>query len=224
MLISLAEQLLLHVKKGGDYTTTNRQLAGIDPRTLLHVKGDNAKKAFWTNIYNAWYLILEHRKVPRKQIFKQRLVVIAGEHFSLDEIEHGILRRRKWKVSFGYLRSPFYRKIIKNLALQKDDYRIHFALNCGLMGCPPIAFYHADKIEEELTLATVSFLETETEVNHKDCTLLVSKLLKWYIGDFGGKTGIRKMLRQYGIIEENISYPIIFKSYDTTPALGNFRS
>lgn len=66
------------------------------------------------------------------------------------------------------------------------DPRIHFALNCGAVSCPPIAVYSADDLDGQLSDATAGFLEGNTEVNTKDNTVNVSMLFKWYREDFGG--------------------------------------
>ncbi len=103
---------------------------------------DDAIKTFWINIYNAWFQILATREKKKSpEIFTGKLITIADTKFSLDDIEHGILRRYRWKLSRGYLPELFPGRLIKQLAVAKIDYRIHFALNCGAKSCPPIAFY-----------------------------------------------------------------------------------
>lgn len=94
----------------------------------------------------------------RPVIFKDKSIHFADAHFSLDEVEHGILRKYRWKYSFGYLPQFLPAMRIKQLAVEAIDFRIHFALNCGAKSCPPIAFYRYDKINDQLDLATQSFL------------------------------------------------------------------
>lgn len=66
---------------------------------------------------------------------------VGGHTFSLDDIEHGILRCNKKHPTSGAVafsisdpRLPF----VLHLPL---DPRIHFALNCGAKGCPAIRAY-----------------------------------------------------------------------------------
>jgi Protein of unknown function, DUF547 len=66
---------------------------------------------------------------------------VGGHVFSLDDIEHGILRCNRKHPTSGFvafgpgdLRLPFA------LPLPVDP-RIHFALNCGAKGCPAIRAY-----------------------------------------------------------------------------------
>ncbi|MBC7510955.1 MAG: DUF547 domain-containing protein, partial [Ferruginibacter sp.] len=54
---------------------------------------------------------------------------------------HGILRRHGWKYRPRYFTNPFTSKLIKQLAVFKIDFSIHFALNCGAANCPAIKFY-----------------------------------------------------------------------------------
>lgn len=66
------------------------------------------------------------------------------------------------------------------------DPRIHFALNCGAVSCPPIAVYSGDQLDAQLNDATKGFLEGNTIVNTADNTITLSMLFKWYKEDFGG--------------------------------------
>ena len=121
----------------------------------------------------------------------------------------------------GYFPSFFPGKLIKTLSVEKIDYRIHFALNCGAVSCPPILFYSYDNIESQLDLATRSFLFSETEIDDDKKEVRVSKILDWFRGDFGGKEGIRNIIG--GVFEKNIgNYSIKFKAYDWTVKLNNF--
>lgn len=93
------------------------------------------------------------------------------------------------------------RNLIRALAVEDVDYRIHFALNCGAKSCPPIAFYKAERIDYLFDLATQSFLEGET--------------------DFDEEEGIRTLyLKQ---LELDISgWEIRYKEYSWEDDLANF--
>jgi hypothetical protein len=195
----LSEALLLQVKNGADTRSLEKQLALESSLEELtnSLKEDHSKKAFWINIYNAFFLILRRREqLEKPAIFRERHIQVAGHMFSLDEIEHGILRKYRAKWALGFLPDLFARRLIRKLAVSRVDYRIHFALNCGAVSCPPIAFYNKEKIDRQLELATLSFLETETRLDKAKNEIWVSRLLHWYRGDFGGVRGIRKMLKQ----------------------------
>lgn len=183
---------------------------------------DDKRKAFWINMYNAYFLILrkEHR-LEKPDIFKNKIITIANKKFSLDDIEHGILRRYRWKYSLGYLPNPFSSSLIKSLAVASIDYRIHFALNCGAESCPPIAFYHFDKIEKQLEMSTISFLETETIKNEKERVIYISQLFKWFKADFGGIKGIRNILKEK-IQMETKDYRLVYSDYSWDENLENW--
>jgi len=97
---------------------------------------------------------------------------------SLDEIEHGVLRKYRIKKSLGYLPNWFAPAWIKKWAVDQLDYRIHFALNCGAASCPPIAFYNDIRIDSQLEMATLSFLESETKIDHSSRTIHLSQLFQ----------------------------------------------
>jgi hypothetical protein len=218
-----AEQLLLHIKTGKPTRPLEVKLASLDFNTLRRgLKTDQERKAFWINIYNAYYLLLRQLEWERPQIFQMKLIPLAGKRFSLDEIEHGILRRCRVKWAAGFLPSPFYRLSVYQLMLKRSDYRIHFALNCGAVSCPPICFYKQEEVEEQLDMATLSFLEQETKIDREHLTLHVSRLLRWYLGDFGGFAGLRQML--YKTLKlEPLGWRLRFRSYDWTERLYNFQ-
>jgi hypothetical protein len=192
------------------------------PMLKSELADDDRKKAFWLNIYNAYYQILRiEKKMDKPDIYRQRSFTIAGELFSLDDVEHGILRKFRSKYSLGYLANPFTSRLIKDLAVDELDYRIHFALNCGAKSCPPIAFYKVKNISSQLDLATQSFLEGDTDFDEANKIVHVTALFQWFAGDFGGKKGIRKIYQQQ--LDKDISdYSIKYKKYSWEDDLGNF--
>lgn len=196
-------------------------LAALKADTLVSLETDELKKAFWINIYNSYFLLLAKQGISRKDLFRERAIHVAGIPWTLDEIEHGILRKNKIKISFGYLSDPFGKRKFKQYMLQKPDYRIHFALNCGVKGCPPIAFYTPHNINQQLDLATASFLEMDSLIDHEIKILKVSRLFYWYHADFGGNKGIRSIHSQY-LATDFAGYSIKFRAYNFTEALYNF--
>ena len=220
-LIKLSEQLLLQVKKQENSEEFQKDITLFSFEKLkLELKTDNQKKTFWINIYNAYFLILRRDKgIIKPKIYREKLITIANHLFSLNDIEHGILRKNRYKPSFGYLPNIFAPKLLKKLAVSKIDYRIHFALNCGAKSCPPIAFYQLDTINSQLDIATQSFLESESEFDTD--SVYISSLFKWYLGDFKGYNGIRNIFKHQ--LNKDISNAkIIFKPYNWDEDLDNF--
>ncbi len=222
-LQQMAADFLLAVKKREDAGPFLETLANHPTNDLaLSLSTDQEKKAFWINGYNAFFLHLRRDEgVNKPAIYRERLCHIAGLAFSLDEIEHGILRRYRAKLGLGFLPNLFTPGHIRKLAVKKIDFRIHFALNCGAQSCPPIAFYRSDYIEQQLELATHSFLETETSFDEKVNELHFSRLGLWYLGDFGGRRGLRKIVQRHLNLGQANSR-IIFTDYNWEENLDNF--
>ncbi|MBI2923882.1 MAG: DUF547 domain-containing protein [Planctomycetes bacterium] len=101
------------------------------------------------------------------------------------------------------------------------DPRVHFALNCASIGCPRLpeeAFVPA-RLEEQLEQETKKFIGDERNVRRQDGKVLLSKIFKWYAGDF------KAWLKAHGKREDVLEYvrlagkeipdsPIEFVDYD----------
>jgi hypothetical protein len=221
-MVSLSETLLYRTKTGQPTGDLQIQMCDFPMKTLMqHLANDHSKKAFWINIYNAYFQIFRSTGIQKPDIFRKKLICLAGKKISLDDIEHGILRKNRIKWSFGYLPNPLASQLLKDLAVSTLDYRIHFALNCGAKSCPPIAFYSLGKIDDQLELATLSFLEAETDIFEEKGEIHVSRLFHWFRGDFRGINGMKQLLREkLGLETRNMK--IRFKKYNWEDVLHNF--
>lgn len=163
------------------------KLSDFDPFVL---NNDEAKKAFWINMYNGItiYFIIEHQvetSVLDIEGFFSNLKVSIGSHeWSLDDIEHGILRRNGERRNQKPLQFQEGNPKFK-LMVEKVDARIHFALNCGGISCPPMAFYSVEEIDAQLDLATDSFLVSGFIVDDEKREIKCSSIFDWYKNDFG---------------------------------------
>jgi hypothetical protein len=222
-LIALSGEFLLYVKLKKDTSLIEYVLTTISIAELFsQLATDEEKKTFWINIYNAYYQILVSRNNTQgKRIFIRKEVHIANTSFSLDAIEHGILRKYRWKKSFGYLPNLLTSTLIRNLAVNEIDYRIHFSLNCGAKSCPPIAFYTLEKLDKQLDDAMYSFLFSETIIDNETKSIKTSKLLYWYQGDFGGLKGVKHILKNV-LQVETTSYKLKFNPYSWETHLQNY--
>ena len=131
--------------------------------------------AFFLNIYNTlmihalctWGAPKSMRE--RLAIYSKAAYEIGGYFFTLDDIEHGILRGNT--ASPGSVkgiccarRRPRHfaaTDVRRRFALRPNsvDPRIHFALNCGAVSCPAIRVYSGHNLDTALTVAVKSFLE-----------------------------------------------------------------
>jgi hypothetical protein len=157
-------------------------LAGINPDDLSR---DDAF-AYYINLYNAATIDLILENYPGidsiKDIggffgkpWKIEFITLKGEKVHLDHVEHEILR-------------PTYK-----------DPRLHFAVNCASLGCPPL---HAKPFEGETLDATLEELTRQniadpahTRLEGDD--LYVSKVFDWFGEDWGGKEDKVAFVRRY---------------------------
>ena len=217
--IKISQELLYAVRTDESSDSIETTLANAPVNDLLQqLQTEEQKKAFWLNIYNAYTQIGLKKDTSayqhRNKFFSSKFILIAGQKLSLDLVEHGILRRSKWKYSLGYLNKVIVSGFEKKFRVKNTDYRIHFALNCGARSCPPIAFYIPEQIDKQLDLATKIYMKKETIFNEKNLTVEVPAMLSWFRGDFGGKKGILRLLRQLQIIPDYAKPEISWKKYD----------
>jgi len=168
--------------------------------------------ALLINAYNAYTIKLILERYPKiksirdyKEPWKQVRWEVGGETVSLDAIEHERLR-------------PVYK-----------DPRIHFAVNCASIGCPPLRSeaYTSERLDEQLDAATRATLSNSRYVTVKKGTLYVTRLMEWYGGDFvnpeweGAGENIAAFVKPYAseevaaLIEEKGGEPRVkFLEYD----------
>jgi hypothetical protein len=202
-------------------------LANAREETLAAQLGNTSKaKAFWLNVYNAFvqYQLKNNPDLfhDRDEFFSARTITIAATPLSLDDIEHGIIRRSTHKYSFGYFGSVFTSDFEKQFRLDRIDYRIHFALNCGAKSCPPVAFYEPQRVEAQLEIATKNYLRKFVSYDAGRNLVQVPVLCSWYRGDFGGETGIIAMLKKYGLVGASKLPKVEYLPYDWTLHLSHY--
>ncbi|MEN8928547.1 MAG: DUF547 domain-containing protein, partial [Flavobacteriales bacterium] len=107
---------------------------------------NNEKLAFWVNVYNGFIQYTLSKKPElyedRRKFFNEERIKIGGELLSFSDIEHGIIRKSQSPIGGGYIRRILRPRWERKLRVDKKDWRIHFALNCGAKSCPPVAIYN----------------------------------------------------------------------------------
>ncbi|XP_047225605.1 uncharacterized protein zgc:152951 isoform X1 [Girardinichthys multiradiatus] len=151
------------------------------------------KLAFFINIYNA-LVIHGYMRLgaptnmwQRYKFFNYVSYLIGGEVFTLQDIENGVLRGNRKGIA--QLRKPFSKTDPRlQVALPDAEPLIHFALNCGARGCPPIKTYTPQGIDSQLLTAAEAFLENDDAciVDSGKNEVHLSQIFKWYKADFGG--------------------------------------
>jgi len=226
-LNSLSERFLEKIIKGEDTQQIQQQLANIELEELsTKLKTDTQKLAFWVNIYNAYIQVILNKNPElyenRSDFFSKDQITIAKNEISFDKIEHGIIRRSQSKIGLGYVKKGFPDKLEKLLRVENQDYRIHFALNCGAKDCPPVGIYSPTKLNTQFAKSTELFLRSSSKYDAIENKVYVTSLFSWFRGDFGGKDGTREILKEQGIIPNTDGVAIDYKDYDWTLALDNF--
>jgi len=226
--VALSHALLRAVRRDEPTTESEVALRDLDPGLLdAALADDHAAIAFWVNCYNAFTQLALARdpdQYDRHRFFTRDIAPVAGRVLSLDDIEHGILRRGHVKWGLGYIRSPFGGTFLRRMRPSRLDPRIHFALNCGAASCPPIAAYTAEGIDDELDMATASYLESEVAYDSETNVATVPRIMLWFRGDFGGKAGIVELLRAFGCVPEGASLSLAYREYDWDLHLAHYRS
>ncbi|KPF48820.1 hypothetical protein IP87_09400 [beta proteobacterium AAP121] len=135
------------------------------------------RQAFLVNAYNAFTVELILTRYPElKSIkdlgsllsspWKPRWISLLGSKLSLDDIEHGMLRKRG----------------------DYDDPRVHFAVNCASIGCPALReeAFVAAKLDAQMDEQTLRFMSdrTRNRFNTQRGRLELSKIFDWYGEDF----------------------------------------
>jgi hypothetical protein len=143
---------------------------------------EKEKIAFWINAYNALTLkaIIDHYPIkagffkalayPRNSIrqipgvWDKLRFSVMGREMTLDEIEHATLRK------------------------EFNEPRIHLALVCAAMGCPPLRNepYAGEKLDQQLDDQARHFLANPRKfaINPSQGKVYLSPIFKWFGGDF----------------------------------------
>lgn len=185
---TLADVLQRHVKPPRvDYAALQSDRSGLDRAVAAFAspaaQGESGwareqRIAFWINAYNAFTLrvIVDHYPIrsgwltlqPRDSIrqidgvWTKIAWQAAGRTLTLDDIEHRILRP------------------------ELDEPRVHFAINCASVSCPPLAAqpYRPRTLDDQLDAAARTYMASPEGLRVDGGTLRVSSIFKWFGDDF----------------------------------------
>lgn len=172
-------------------------LARIDP----YEHPGNNRLALYINLYNATVLhgVIERLRAgytvadDQHAFFAAPLVRTAGGRMSLNELEHQRIRR------------------------EFPDPRVHVALVCAAVSCPPLLprAYDRANVDHTLGAGMRRFLTdtTRNRVDQAEQKLLLSSIFDWYAQDFQASGGVRAYVDS--ILPVDLSgYTIEFLPYD----------
>lgn len=150
-------------------------LAVADPSGF---RDDGERITFWLNAYNALTIAGVLREYPLRSVrdvpgfFRRLRFKVAGRRLSLDDIEHGILRK------------------------EFEEPRIHFALVCASRSCPTLAAsaFTRESLDDQLDTVTRGFLSRSKglQIDREERVLRLSSIFKWYGEDFRTPEGPRE--------------------------------
>ncbi len=171
-----------------NYQGWKAQQAGLESylATLSQAKPStawsaNERLAFWINAYNAFTVKLILDNYPLQSInslnqpWDRKFITIGGKVYSLNDIEHTILRKE--------FKEP----------------RIHFAVNCASVSCPPLLnqAFTAANVQTLLEQQTKKFLR-DSRFNQLGANQVgLSKIFDWYGSDFLQDGSLIPFLNRY---------------------------
>jgi hypothetical protein len=155
------------------------------------------KLAYWINAYNAFTVKLILDNYPLKSIkdikdpWDVRFIKIGEKWMTLNDIEHNILRKM-------------------------EEPRIHFAIVCASVSCPKLSnkAFTAENLEQQLSLATTSFLADASRNTITPTELKLSKIFRWFAKDFKQDGDIISFIKAYTKVDILENAKISFEDYD----------
>lgn len=175
------------------------RLSETDPDALPQKQ----RLAFYLNLYNATMLdaVLQRggsRFRPSDEdfaVFKAPLVRLSGRRVALNDLENGIIRP------------------------QFNDPRIHAALNCAAVSCPPLLAraYRGDDLDAVLDENVRRWLADPSRnvVDEAARVLRLSRIFDWYGQDFGGPEALRDYVGR-ALGRDFSGWRVEFLDYDWT--------
>ena len=141
--------------------------------------------AGFINAYNAYTVQAVLVKNPKKSFwddkpFDEKLYPMAGQKVSLNDIEHQGSR-------------------------PESGYRVHAALVCAAVSCPPLLreAYTAEQLDQQLDQRMRLWLSMPhlNAFDKKTKTAKISKIFEWFPQDFNAPDGLPTILAKYAPAE-----------------------
>jgi hypothetical protein len=171
----VAEERVDYARIKSQYLPQLNQYLEMTAEANPSAAGRDEQLAFYINVYNATMIKAvidrDHAKFRPSDndfaVFKEKLVKLREGEFSLNELENDIIRKRF------------------------NDPRIHAALVCAAVSCPPILAraYSERDLDQTLDDNVRRWLAdpTRNQIDRANRKLKLSKIFDWYAEDFGGK-------------------------------------
>jgi hypothetical protein len=183
-------------------TLLDNYLAYIQNNEPTKEWSSNKKKAFWINTYNAYTIKIILNNYPLKSIrdikidgetaWKIPFVKIGQKRYTLDQIEHKILRKKF------------------------NDPRIHVGINCASVSCPRLwnFAFTEDNIASSLDNLMKEFINDTTRNKISKKNVALSEIFNWFSKDFIKNGTIISYLNTYAAIKISEKASIKYLTYD----------
>ena len=183
-------------------TLLDNYLAYIQNNEPTKDWSSNKKKAFWINTYNAYTIKIILNNYPLKSIrdikidgktaWKIPFVKVGQKRYTLDQIEHKILRKKF------------------------NDPRIHVGINCASVSCPRLwnFAFTEDNIASSLDNLMKEFINDTTRNKISKKNVALSEIFNWFSKDFIKNGTIISYLNTYAAIKISEKASIKYLTYD----------
>ena len=183
-------------------TLLDNYLAYIQNNEPTKDWSSNKKKAFWINTYNAYTIKIILNNYPLKSIrdikidgktaWKIPFVKVGQKRYTLDQIEHEILRKKF------------------------NDPRIHVGINCASVSCPKLwnFAFTEDNIASSLDNLMKVFINDTTRNKISKNNVALSEIFNWFSKDFIKNGTIISYLNTYAAIKISGKASIKYLTYD----------
>lgn len=185
----------------GDLNAFLTSVANLDPAVFAEWS-ESERIAVWCNAYNAYTLKAIIDRYPIKSSFFRGL---AYPKNSIRQIS-GVWDKLRWPV--------MGKKITLNtieherLRVQFDEPRVHAALVCAAVSCPPLRNepYVGDRLDEQLNDQMADYLgdNNRFRVDEHNRVVHLSSILKWYGEDFVKSYGVDEGFGGRGEVERAV--------------------
>ena len=163
--------------------------------------------AFWLNTYNAFTVQLIVDNYPVKSIkdlnpplsvplvhtvWTSTKFKIGDKEYSLDDVENKVLR--------GKFADP----------------RIHFAINCASMSCPPLRgeAFIGSRVQDQLDDQARNFINDPHYNKITKGKAELSKIFSWFSGDFKKHGTLIEFLNKYSKVKLDADAELNYMDYD----------
>ncbi|MEL6667827.1 MAG: DUF547 domain-containing protein [Bacteroidota bacterium] len=185
------------LKASGEINTLIDDIENIELSSLSAIE----REAYLINAYNLLVINQVLENYPLNSVldvsgfFDRNKVSVGGQRLTLNQLE-------------------------KDLILKEyNDARLHFALVCGAIGCPPITnfAYRPEQLDNQLNRQTRLAVNDPNFIKVNGSNVGLSQIFNWYASDFGGsKDRVIAFINTYRDAELSTSLSLNYYPYNWT--------